>query len=339
MNENKKITVLLKLKFIMVLGFGLMGSGCTNDTQVSNEPIEITMAAEMSLLPATVWVAEKKGIFKKYNISLNVLEYDSGRNALESMMKDTSINISTVAQTPVVFNSFKKEPYIIFATMAYSLDDIKVLARKDHGIEKPEDLKGKKIGATKRSTGHYFLEGFLNHYNYNLGDVTLVDINASQLKSKLEIGELDAITTWEPHITNAEKSMGKDKLTLLISPTPFRKDFFFTAHKSYAKKHPKRLERFLSALVEAEEYIAENPEESQKIIAQRLGVKLDLVKNIWSNFTFEITLEQSILVNLENEAIWATAFFKEAKEVPNYLDFIDVKPLSKVKPHGVNLIY
>jgi len=337
-NPTDKSGVIL-LYISSVLFISILSSSCSTEQGQSKAPINITLAAEMSLLPATVWVAEQKGFFKKYNITLNVLEYDSGRNALESMLKDPSINISTVAQTPVVFNSFNNEPYVIFATMAYSLDDTKLLARKDHGIEKPEDLKGKKIGATVRSTGHYFLEGFLNHYNYNLQDITLIDVNASQLKSKLESGELDAITSWEPHISNAEKSLGKEKLTLLISPTPFRKDFFFTAHKDYAKKHSDRLERFLSALIDAEDYISENPEDAQIIISQRLGVKLDLIKKIWKSFTFDVSLEQSILVNLENEALWATAFFKNTKTVPNYLDFIDIKPLSKVKPHSVNLIY
>lgn len=65
------------------------------------------------------------------------------------MLKDASIDIATVAQTPIVFNSFNNEPYVIVATMAYSLDDIKVLARRDRGVVKGEDLKGKTIGATK----------------------------------------------------------------------------------------------------------------------------------------------------------------------------------------------
>lgn len=328
----------LKLKLSLFILSVLLIS-CSDEQDNSDKRFEITLAAEMSLLPATVWVAEKKGFFKKYNIDLKIVEYDSGRNALESMLKDPTINISTVAQTPVVFNSFKNEQYVIFATMAYSLDDIKVLARKDHGIKTAYDLRNKKIGATKRSTGHYFLEGFLNHYEFTLKDVTLVDVNAAKLKGKLEKGELDAITSWEPHISNAEKSIGKDNLTLLISPTPFRKDFYFTAPKNYAQQNRKKLERFLGALIDAENYISNNKQESQVIIAERLNAPISLIQKIWDTFTFEITLEQSILVNLENEAIWAERLSDKYKNIPNYLDFIDVKPLAKVKPHGVNLIH
>lgn len=309
--------------------------GENSQTKISN----ITIAAEMSLLPATVWIAEHKGFFEDNKVNLTIKEFDSGRNALEAMLKDNTINIATVAQTPVVFNSFKEEPYVIFATMAYSLDDIKVLARKDHGISSAEDLKGKKIGATKRSTGHYFLEGFLTHYGYDLNDVELKDINASELKHKLEEGEVSAITSWEPHISQAEKTIGKNNLSLMISPTPFRKDFFFTSPHKFANEHGESLERFLEALIEAEEFIQSNPDESQLIIAQRLKTDPQLIKNIWDTFTFEISLEQSIMVNLEDEAHWADKLSEEKQSIPNYLDYIDVRPLTKVKPHGVNLIY
>lgn len=337
MKNNNILFNYSRLSISAVLIFTLLS--CSDESDKIKKEVEITIAAEMSLLPATLWVAENQGFFKKQNIKLNIIEFDSGRNALEAMLKDASINISTVAQTPVVFNSFNNEQYVIFATMAYSVDDIKVLARKDHGIEKPSDLKGKKVGATKRSTGHYFLEGFLNHYDFTLNDVELVDINAAKLKGKLESGSLDAITSWEPHISNAEKSIGKDKLSLFISPTPFRKDFYFTTQKKYAEKNRDILQRFLAATIEAEEYINNNKHNSQVIVANRLNVPIKMIQKIWDNFTFEITLEQSILVNLENEAFWAKGLSPKYKRVPNYLDFIDVNPLSKVKPHGVNLIF
>lgn len=299
----------------------------------------MTIAAEMSLLPATVWVAEEKGYFKEAGLNLTIREFDSGRNALESMLKDKSINMATVAQTPIVFNSFNKEDYVIIATMAYSIDDVKVLARKDHGIKTAKDLKGKKIGATLRSTGHYFLEGFLSNHDMNLNDINLHDVNAAKLKGKLISGELDAITSWEPHIYNTKKVLDESKLTLLLSPIPFRKDFFFTVNKTYAEKNKEHISRFLRAVLKAEKYIAKNQAEAQKITAEKISADPIIVKNIWDAFIFEITLEQSILVGLEDEAKWAIDIGYTKKAAPNYLDFIHYESLQNIKPEAVNILH
>lgn len=303
------------------------------------KPVNMTLAAEMSLLPATVWVAEKLGYFKEAGLNLTIKEFDSGRNALENMLKNKSINMATVAQTPVVFNSFNKEDYVIIATMAHSIDDVKVLARKDHGIKTANDLKGKKIGATLRSTGHYFLEGFLTNHNMSLKDVDLHDVNAAKLKGKLISGELDAITSWEPHIYNTKKVLDKSKLTQLLSPVPFRKDFFFTVGKSYVKTNKEQVSRFLKAVLKAEEFIGEHRDEAQKITAKKLGADPQIVKSIWDAFIFEITLEQSILVGLEDEAQWAIDIGYTQKTAPNYLSFIHLDSLKKIKPAAVNIIH
>lgn len=324
-------------KHIHVLFIALLAcASCSKEEPV--KPVSMTIAAEMSLLPATVWVAEKLGYFKEFGLDLTIREFDSGRNALESMLKDKTINMATVAQTPIVFNSFKKEDYVIIATMAHSIDDVKVLARKDHGIKTAKDLKGKKVGATLRSTGHYFLEGFLSNHDMNLKDIKLRDINAAKLKDKLISGELDAITSWEPHIYNTKKVLDKSKLTLLISPIPFRKDFFFTVNKTYAKNNKEHVTRFLKAVCKAEIYISENQAEAQKITAEKIGADPVIVKNIWDAFIFEITLEQSILVGLEDEAQWAIDIGYTKKPAPNYLDFIHHQNLQSLKPEAVNII-
>lgn len=324
----------------LVFGIILALVSCTDEgARRPHKMLSMTLASEMSLLPATVWVAEKLGYFKDEGLNLTIREFDSGRNALETMLKDTSINMATVAQTPIVFNSFNQEDYVIVATMAHSIDDVKVLARRDHGIQQATDLKGKKVGATLRSTGHYFLEGFLANYDMSLEDVELYDVNAAKLKDKLISGELDAITSWEPHIYNTKKVLDDTQLTMLVSPVPFRKDFFFTVNKSYAKQNKEQVDRFLKAVLRAEAHIKNNPAPAQEIVAKRVGADLELVKNIWRAFIFEITLEQSIIVALEDEAQWAIDIGVEKKPMPNYLKFIDYRSLNDIKPETVNLFH
>ena len=96
---------------------------------------------------------------------------------------------------------------------------------------------------------------------------------------------------------------------------------------------------FLKALIDAENFINEQPEKAKAIIAQRLKADPILIDKIWDSFTFELSLEQSIMLNLEDEAVWAEKLSSTRKEIPNYFDFIDKQPLTNVKPHAVNLIH
>ena len=310
-------------------------ASCSQDAP--KERLSMTLAAEMSLLPATVWVAEELGYFQDEKLDLTIREFDSGRNALETMLKDTTINMATVAQTPIVFNSFNQEDYVIVATMAYSIDDVKVLARKDHNVINPLDIKGKKVGATLRSTGHYFLEGFLANYDLSLNDIELHDVNAAELKGKLISGELDAITSWEPHIYNTKQILDDSKLSMFVSPTPFRKDFFFTVRNQYATQNKEQVDRFLTALLKAENFIKNNPAKAKEIVAKRISADPVIVDHIWDAFIFEITLEQSIIVGLEDEAMWAIDIGATQGPAPNYLDFIDYQSLQDIKPDAVNI--
>ena len=59
----------------------------------------------------------------------------------------------------------------------------------------------------------------------------------------------------------------------------------------------------------------------------------------WDEFTFEISLDQSLLINIESEARWAiNNNLTDATEVPNYLDYIYLDALEEVRPNAVTII-
>ena len=293
-------------------------------------PEVLVLAAETSLLPATVWVAEKQGFFHEEGLEVNIREFDSGRNALESMLVDDSVDMVTVAQTPVVYNSSYRGEFVIIASMAYSIDEVKVLARRDSEIQTPFDLIGKRVGVTLRSTGQYFLEGFLDHYGLSSKDVDLVDVDAETMKVELLDGRLDAITTWEPHIYNTVKALGEENVVLMMRPTLFRKDFYFVARSDYAKRNKETLKKFLRAVIRAEEFIRKHPEESQFMVANRLGIDREIVVGIWDRFSFDVSLRQSSLRILESMRGWAIEHGYHDGDISNYLDIVDWCPLREV---------
>ena len=59
----------------------------------------------------------------------------------------------------------------------------------------------------------------------------------------------------------------------------------------------------------------------------------------WDDFEFRISLEQSWMINIENEARWAIDNnLVEGEEVPNYRDYVYLNALDEVKPEAVGII-
>ena len=304
----------------------------------AQEKGEIILGVETSILPSPVWVAENKRYFQEEGLNVKIKEFGSGRSALKTMLTEGNLDMVTCAQTPVMFNSFTRNDYAIIAGMVYSDNDVKVLARQDKGIAKALDLKGKKVGTTKGSTGHYFLGLFLVYSGISFPDVKVADFEATQLTQALVDGLVDAISTWEPHIMNAKKSLGK-KAILLSSKGLFREDFYFVAKKDFVKNNPDALKRFLKTINRAEKVIQKNKEEAINIVCQRLNLNRELVTSIWNEFNFELFLDQSTLTTLENEARWAIRNkLTDRTKVPNYLNFIYLDAMEAVKPEGVTII-
>lgn len=326
----------MRIMIVVVLCAATIFLATNADAQDARK--EVVLGCETSLLPSSVWIAEKKGYFKEEGLDVKIEEFGSGKTALAAMLNEGNLDMVTVAQTPVVFNSFDRNDYAIIAAMVCSDNDVKILVRKDKGIKKPSDLKGRKVGLTEGSTGHFFLSLFLTYAGIHLSDVEIVDLEATDLPGALADGEVDAISTWEPHILNAKSQLGK-KALLLPSEGIFREDFYFVAKKDFIENNPEILKSFLKAIEKGEEFIREKKEESIDIVSQRLKLDRKLVASIWDDFVFKLLLDQTILITLEDEARWVIGEgLTDKKEIPNYLEFIYTDALEDVKPEAISII-
>ncbi len=148
--------------------------GCAGVEKPAGPLEKITFGGETSILPSAVWVAENKGYFQEEGLDVRIKEFGSGRTALATMLNEGNLDMVTVAQTPVMFNSFDRNDYVIMAAMVYSDNDVKILARQNKGIKSPSDLKGKIVGITKGSTGHFFLGLFLTHSGLMLSEIKTI---------------------------------------------------------------------------------------------------------------------------------------------------------------------
>ncbi len=337
---SKKLSLIIFILVIIALaieGYVLLQT-YRNPAKKFTGPMEkITVGVEKSLLPALVWIAEDNGYFTENGVEATIKEYDSGRAALKAMLDEGGLDMVTVAQTPVMFNSFDRSDFAIVSAIVSSYNEITVLARRDRGITKAGDLRGKKVGMTKGSSGQYFLDLFLSNNNLQLSEVEKVDLPTSQLVSNLTTGSVDAISTWNPHLYNAQKVLGGESI---IFPTRkiLRVDFYFVPNKNFLQNHPEAIARFLQALKQAEDFIKNNEDKSVDIVTKRLGLDRAFVASVWGDYQFGLFLDSTIIQTLENEAAWAIQNkLTDKTEVPDYHAFISVDALTQAAPEKVQI--
>jgi len=328
MKTSRRFKLAALLQVIMVLM-----AGCSRNPPEQLE--KIVLGAETAPHAAPVWIAENKGYFREQALQVEIKEFESGRTALRSMLNAEGIDIATAAQTPVVLNSFSRNDYAIVAGMVYSENDVKILARQDRGINAAANLKGKTVGITSGSSGHFFLGLFMAYYMMRVSDVKTIDMEPAHLSQALIEGQVDAIATWEPHIFKAREIL-RDKAFLLSSGGIYRTDFYFIARNDFIDNNSAALKRFLRAIEKAERFILDNNKEAMDVVAQRVKMDRVVLNETWDNFKFALFLDQSILTSMEDEARWAIRNrLTEATKVPNYLHYLHTDALMAVKPDAV----
>jgi len=297
---------------------------------------KLTLGVGSGILPTAVWVSENNGYFKKEGLDITIKGFDSGKLSFLAMLRG-EVDISTVAPTPIIFNSFDRQDFSIISTFVHSYDDIKVIVRHDKGINTAADLKGKRIGTPAGTSGQFFLDVFLIHNGIVASEVEVVDIAPSDLPGALKDNRVDAIVIWEPHGHKAQQLL-KDSAIRLPSSDVYRRTFNFMAMKDFARKNTEVFKRFLRSIDQASQFIRNNKERSQAIVAKRLNMDKESINALWDNFVFELSLDQSLVITLEEVARWAIQNnLTNKKEVPNYLDYIYVDALKVVKPEAVGM--
>ena len=290
------------------------------------------------VFPALVWVAEHEGYFQHAGLDVDIRGLRSANLALKTMLEEGTLDIVGVAQTPVVFHSFVRSDYTIIATMADADNNHKLLARAGKGLRTPADLKGKSVGVTKGTSGHFFLNVFLLSHGIDPAEVKTTHLAAEGLTPALVEGRVDAIATWEPHIFHAQRLLGADAL-LFDTHNMVRTKFYLVATKNFITQHPEALTRFLHAIRKAEVFIQEHNKVAMDIAAKRAQIEPELATALWADLTFRLVLDQSIIDVLEAEARWIIQNkFTEVTTAPNYLHFIFADGLKAVKPDAVTIM-
>lgn len=302
-------------------------------------PVEkINFSTSPDVKNAPIIIAMSKGYFQEEGLEVNFREIQSAKQAFLNMMKGEGVDISAVAEVPAVATSFDSKDFYFLATIVYSYDD-KVIANKNKGVNVIADLKDKKIGVSGKGTStHFFLSTLASVNRFEETELEIIFMAPNELTIALENGTLDAVVLWEPLASKAEQLL-QNKSVVFPNEKIYRKTYNLMVKKDFARDHPETLEKFLRAINKANGFIEKNREESILLVAEIVKIDKKELTKIWNENYYSLSLDQSLLLTLEDEARWTIKNnLTNATTVPNYLDYIYTDALEKVKPEAVTII-
>jgi NitT/TauT family transport system substrate-binding protein len=302
-------------------------------------PVPLTIAATTGYMgSALVFIADAKGYFRDEGLTVVLQPHRSGKAALASALAGKA-QLATVAAAPIVFSLLAGERVVLVAAIATDMADHEIVARRDRGITTGEDLKGKVVGTTVGTSAHYSLEVFLAVHGIHPDDVTLVNIEPAKLAGAIGRGEIDAISSWQPHVSMAASNLGGNALRFNGAELS-RHSFYMAAPDAFARMNPDVLQRSLRAIDRAEQYARQHRAEAQAIVSDAAGLDPALVAQIWPHFVFGLRLEQGALAELEDQARWARRNGSAGTfAMPDFLNAMRLEPLLAVKPRAVTVVY
>ena len=300
-------------------------------------PEKITIAQPLTPPSSPLFVAFENGYFSDEGLEVTVSPQPSGKASLQAVLQGEA-DLAAVGEVPIMFAVLNGEKIYTIASYMSTTKNYVIVARKDKGISVPADFPGKKIGVTLGTNSEFFLDVFFTHESIRRDEVEVVHIKPPEMYDALMNGEVDAVSTWNPHVIRLQESLADRQITF-DGKGCYTGRFNIFAMQHFIKTHPDIAEKVLRAMIKAIDTMQEKPEESLQVVSKYVKIDKELIRRIWGIYDFNVTLSQALIVTLEDEARWAIKKKLTSRtDVPNYLDFIYPPPLLQLQPEAVTII-
>jgi aliphatic sulfonates family ABC transporter substrate-binding protein len=245
----------------------------------------IRFAHQKNLFMAPVFVAIEKKWFDdamaKVGYRMDRHEINVGPAVAEAMAADR-IDIGQLGVAVIVTAAGRGLPAKIVVNTGIAGEG--VVVRPDANIASMADLRGKTIAIPAKGNMQDFIvrRGLEKAGLDPAKDVKFIEVSAPDQKQALMAKQVDAITLWEPLVTDAVLGGGK----LLASGQeiyPGHDNDTITATTQAIGKHPDAIRAIVETIVRAQQWVIDNPEDAKTISAKYLGLPRATIDAAWKN--------------------------------------------------------
>jgi ABC-type nitrate/sulfonate/bicarbonate transport system substrate-binding protein len=205
----------------------------------------------------------KSGLLEKHGLAVQEFAVPSGNQTMQQMVA-RQVDVGTYAgQSFTIGNT--KGGLVAIALIEYVGKTARVTARKDLGITKLEQLKGKKIAnQTGSSVGNVFVDTIGPQHGLKKGDYQEVRMDVNNMVSALAAKTVDAMVNVEPYnVIAVADGIGVD---LIDFSGVDRMPVFMAATPEFVDKNPDAVVAYLKAWLDAGKDFKDDPKKVDKVI-------------------------------------------------------------------------
>lgn len=304
----------------------LIATGCRK----GGDDNHIELATSKNAWCSLTIIASKKGFFKEQGLDVELRYVQAAKFAMDALISG-QVEAANVVETNMVFLAYAGNNEVEIVGTHALVQDGAIVARRSAGIDKPADLKGKKLGVLQGTTSQIFADRFLRKHNLTPNQVKIVNLQPVGIQSSLVSKDIDAGSVWEPFVHNLEKQLGDDAIV-------FRDSRIYTGfmnlaiRRDWGKKNAAKAEALLRAHLQAEEFVRDHPDEAIGLVADEIRLTRNVVKRIWDRYRFRVHLGPNLSREIRREAAWlptADEKFK-GKDQPDFSGAINPDYLKRV---------
>jgi NitT/TauT family transport system substrate-binding protein len=245
---------LTRRDYLAAAGAGVLAAGLGIRPAAALETVRQGYQTNMWGMPT--YYLLRSGLLEKHGVKFEEFAVPSGNLTMQQMVA-RQVDMGTYAG-PSFSIGHDKGGLVAIAMIEYVGKTARVMARKDLGLSKVEQLKGLKVAnQTGSSTGNIFVDQIATKAGLHKGDYQEIRMNVNDMVAAMAAKTVDAMVNVEPYNAIAEADglansisdfYDFDKLPVFMAATP-----------EFVEKSPQTVVAYLKAWLEVAKDFKEQP--------------------------------------------------------------------------------
>jgi NitT/TauT family transport system substrate-binding protein len=264
----------------------------TNTTTTNPDtPVETQVKLGFSAWPGWFpWqVAYEQGIFDQNNVKVDLKWFDGYLESINTLnAQQIDANSQTLGDT--VSSIAGGADQVIVLVNDNSTGNDKIIVSEE--INSIQDLKGKKVAAEEGTVDHFLLLLGMKEAGLAPEDIQFIPLETGSAAAAFVAGQVDAVAVFAPFTTQAlKRPNSKELFSSKDFPGSISDHLVFT--RKFVEENPQQVQAMVDSWFATLDYIQQNPDQANEIMAKRAGVSVEEYKE-YAGGTRLFTIEENL---------------------------------------------